>query len=426
MSSLSRLSQVARHVQRRTRNYTPRQTVAWGLAWLYWNTPIHRLNLHRAANRWRQRESAQPTLNGASVPICESVWKWAEGRKDVTFQLIEPERRLKVQLPPLSDPVMRREIVWASQQPLPEQYLAMIQGAQVLGARGLVRLPDGSYALEVSYGDTKILQGAVDGLKLDTIPAQPKSGSFYSISLPYFPNYAHWLMDVLVRVMLAQEHLPPDVTYIAPKALLPFQSTSLEVLGISRARCVEIGWREVWQVERLYMTPMSSYFGIDRPEANRRLRQLFWNTCNIQAPRAHRRLLISRRGGNSRRIVNEQQLERELAPFGFDTVVPETLTLLDQVKLFSEAEFVIGAHGAGLTNLVFAPDGAWLFDILEPSYVQPFFWTLCLAFNHEYRYMLAETVPNAGGSIGKDSDIYVPLDKFKAQVVPILERLGAK
>lgn len=352
--------------------------------------------------------------------MVESVRKWAEARDDVVFHLIEPERTLHVTLPPMDDPVMRREIVWASQQPLPEQYLAIIPGAQVLGARGLVRLPDGSYPLEVSYGDQKILQESIDGLKLDSIPAQQKSGSFYSIALPYFPNHAHWLMDVLVRVMLAREHLPPDVTFIAPKALRPGQWTSLEVLGISRERCVEIGWRDVWQVERLYMTPMSSYFGIDRPEANRRLRQLCWDACGIQTPKAHRRILISRHDARNRRTVNAEELKDALAPYGFESVELAPLSFLDQVRLFAEAQIVVGT-GAGLTNVVFAPDGTCLFDICEKTLHDPFFWCICHSLGQRYGIMFAETVPNAEGIAGWQGDIYVPLDKFWSAFKPMLD-----
>lgn len=424
-SRTSAVFEVVNRVRRRTRNYTPRQFVAWTVGWLYWNSPLHHLGIHRMVqglSATGSRDVAR-AADPIHLPVCNSVRKWAEGQTGVTVKPIEPARHVHVTLPHLTDAVMRREITWASQQPLPEQYLAIVPQAQVLGARGLVRLPDGSYPLELSYGDTKLLNEFINGLELDKIPAQFKRGSFYSVSLPYFTNYGHWVMDVAVRSLLALEHLPQDISFIVPKHMLPFQWTTLQVLGINQERCVEIGWRQVWQVEQLYMTPMSSYMGVDRPEANRRLRERFWKACGIKSHRAHRRLYLTRRGMSNRRIVNEAELELELASYGFETIAPETLSLLDQVKLFSEAEIVIGAHGAALTNLVFAPDGTRLLDICDKTYAEAFFWTLCPAFGHNYQYLLAETVPNAGGKVGQDTDMYVSLDQFKAALQPLVSRV---
>jgi capsular polysaccharide biosynthesis protein len=47
-----------------------------------------------------------------------------------------------------------------------------------------------------------------------------------------------------------------------------------------------------------------------------------------------------------------------LAAHGVETVLPERLTVREQVALFADAALVVAESGAALTNLVFAPSSA--------------------------------------------------------------------
>jgi capsular polysaccharide biosynthesis protein len=47
---------------------------------------------------------------------------------------------------------------------------------------------------------------------------------------------------------------------------------------------------------------------------------------------------------------------------GFERVVPEDLSFDEQVATFQKAEWMFGAHGAGLTNVIFSPLGCRLVE----------------------------------------------------------------
>ena len=63
-----------------------------------------------------------------------------------------------------------------------------------------------------------------------------------------------------------------------------------------------------------------------------------------------RRFYINR---NSRRLKNEEEVQAYVRSLGYTVINLEDLTLDDQVYLFSNAEEIIGFHGAGLANLLF-------------------------------------------------------------------------
>jgi capsular polysaccharide biosynthesis protein len=89
-------------------------------------------------------------------------------------------------------------------------------------------------------------------------------------------------------------------------------------------------------------------------------------------PRGTKRLYVARGAAPRRRVLNEAEVEKLLAGYGFVSVNPGALSVAEQVELFSSAAMVAGPHGAGLTNAVFmAPGGA----IIEMTHDKRVVWT---------------------------------------------------
>jgi len=105
---------------------------------------------------------------------------------------------------------------------------------------------------------------------------------------------------------------------------------------------------------------------------------------------ADRRIFISRSGASRRRLVNEDEVFATLLPYGFEQVCMETLAFDEQVELMSRSEIVLGAHGAGMTNLLFCPPAADLIEILDRGHMCPNFFLLARALGHRYWLLSAD------------------------------------
>jgi capsular polysaccharide biosynthesis protein len=77
---------------------------------------------------------------------------------------------------------------------------------------------------------------------------------------------------------------------------------------------------------------------------------------------------------------------RALEPLGFEIVLPEMLTLREQLALFGEADWIVAVHGAGLANTLFAPRGTKVLEFItaEPRYISTSFYSICCALDHRY------------------------------------------
>jgi capsular polysaccharide biosynthesis protein len=123
--------------------------------------------------------------------------------------------------------------------------------------------------------------------------------------------------------------------------------------------------------------------------------------------------------------VNEAEVLELLTERGFTVVDPGALSVAEQIRACAGASIIVGAHGAGLTNLMFAAPGAAVVELFPGGHVLPdCYWTLSRSVpGLEYRYLAG-----SGGSTRQDynralvSDIVVDVRALAG----ILDDLAAR
>jgi capsular polysaccharide biosynthesis protein len=225
----------------------------------------------------------------------------------------------------------------------------------------------------------------------------------------WYDNYYHWLVDVLPRLAVLRAAGVPELPVVTPAQCTSFQDGSLRSLGITDRRLPFAGPRMTF--DTLVWPSGLDPIGFPSPRTAAWLRHAFLADLTPGSPRT--RLYVRR---SSRTIANELEVSEVLERFGLDAVQPETLSFAEQVRLFSEAELVLGCHGAGMANSVFARPGARIIELFQPGYVNLSTYRLARSAGMRYRYL----VGRAAGPRrrGKDRDIVV-------DTVPLVSLLAA-
>jgi capsular polysaccharide biosynthesis protein len=93
------------------------------------------------------------------------------------------------------------------------------------------------------------------------------------------------------------------------------------------------------------------------------------------------------------------------------------------VRAFAEAEYIVGPHGAGLTNLAFAPPGAAVVELFAGDYVNECFWALaCTVEGLRYRYLVGDGTPTRSRrNRGVASDITVDTRQVRRLLDDLME-----
>jgi hypothetical protein len=81
-----------------------------------------------------------------------------------------------------------------------------------------------------------------------------------------------------------------------------------------------------------------------------------------------RLIYLARTDTKARVILNEQKLIERLAGLGFEIHTATGKPLVEQMRIFREAKFVVAPHGAGITNIIFAHPGTLLLELAQSTY----------------------------------------------------------
>lgn len=93
----------------------------------------------------------------------------------------------------------------------------------------------------------------------------------------------------------------------------------------------------------------------------------------------------------SRRIVvNEKDIISLLKKKGFEIIDNDKLTFEEQIKTYSEADYVIGPHGANLSNLVFCKKGTKILEMFNPSFFGLVYWFISDINKLDYYVLLGK------------------------------------
>ncbi|HUQ72314.1 MAG TPA: glycosyltransferase family 61 protein [Planctomycetaceae bacterium] len=202
-------------------------------------------------------------------------------------------------------------------------------------------------------GDAVTLNPALCRIPVEPLPRWSEAAVL--LAQPWAHNWHHWLLDSLTRLMLIADW--PEfaaLPVIVPGELTKPQADSLRALGIDDAR-----WRRLAHDVHEVATLIIPQPGGFAPEILQRLRSALGGSGG--SGRKH--LYISRSDAPTRRVTNEAEVLAALQPYDVQCVTLSGLSFAEQRALFAEAGFIIGPHGAGLTNSLFSHGTAHVIEL---------------------------------------------------------------
>ena len=197
-------------------------------------------------------------------------------------------------------------------------------------------------------------------------------------------NYAHWWVDVVPALLVP----PFDTAFDGAQLLWPklrqsWQSQTLALLPEAQGRSIFLGEHARIACRELRLVPQITRSDLEPHPSRVRMLDTVKTRAGWNGER-NRRIYVSRRDASARKLLNEEAAIALLARYGFEPVTLTALSVAEQIRLFASATHVIGAHGAGLANVMFCGPGAVLCEFQMSSNVQ---WSIRrLAAVAELRY----------------------------------------
>lgn len=182
-------------------------------------------------------------------------------------------------------------------------------------------------------------------------------------------HFGHWVPEFLPKLQFLEQHpdyarLPLIVDENMPESHFDYLRlvTSRPVLHLPKGTA--------FRCKELLVAPTPTFYpvelvphGIPQHEINalspRGLRFLRDHVIKRLGPAVGGvgRYFLGRKNMRWRRMLNEDEIAAFLEAAGFETVYPENLPLVDQIRLFQSAEIIVAAGGSSLLNLMYSNSG---------------------------------------------------------------------
>ena len=202
--------------------------------------------------------------------------------------------------------------------------------------------------------------------------------------------HSHFLLQCFPRIRLMREMGIEDYSVLAPHDIKKYQVDMLRIVGVDESRIIRMDPEYDYIAEELYVpklipavfTPLYAEIYED-----------MINAVDLGNPKPHKRIIISREARTTwRNMLNFDAVAQVLIErHGFELVWPDRLSIEDEIRLFREAEIVVGAEGAGLYNCCFMSPGSHIVCLADQDYVMYIVGSMANIRDFDVSYVFGES-----------------------------------
>ncbi|CAI9122192.1 glycosyltransferase family 61 protein [Brytella acorum] len=176
--------------------------------------------------------------------------------------------------------------------------------------------------------------------------------------------YGHWLVEFFTRVYTVHAFGMDlnKITWILPNDVPQYVLSFLSKIGIRKESLFLFDHkREIVCCENLLIPVNLCKSSSNAHPLFEKYCQWFRKLCvgHEAALDKCNKLFVTRKSfTNHRPVVNGDELKEISQEFGYQVFSPETMSLDEQIEIFSTAASIAGEYGSGLHNSIFAPEHA--------------------------------------------------------------------
>lgn len=198
----------------------------------------------------------------------------------------------------------------------------------------------------------------------DWILCDQKSIALFAMHYGY-DGYYHWLVEILPGIVIFAKKYPNIAIRLLTPPLPIYALQSIDAFNLQNVTIEELQDIPIYINKVHVLSTVRGTAHTPDPYVAEVYKEIV--PC-ISADRPRMLIYASRLDANRRVLKNEKELEIRLNEINVKPVIPGGMTFMEQVNLFSNADVVIGTHGAGLTNILFMKPGGVLVEIVADKF----------------------------------------------------------
>lgn len=241
----------------------------------------------------------------------------------------------------------------------------------------------------------------------------------------YSYNYYHWFAETLPRICyLAMKN-------VANTILLPSTYKKYNYIFESLEMFPELNFEFMSDNSKAVIGNTTWVSQAGKPyQFNTPLMQVYkdrasgcYNKTELESTNSL--IFINRKKASRRKLINESEVLAMFKRYNFEIIDFEDYPWEKQIEICRHTSVIAGIHGAGLTNVIFCPDRAIVFELQKKTKFASCFFRLSNAIGAEYftQYSI-EAADTTESEVS--SDIKMDLSELELNINRITERLNSR
>jgi len=232
-------------------------------------------------------------------------------------------------------------------------------------------------------------------------------------------NYLHWVFDILPKIKLCSEHYPlKEIDFFYAPSLQDFQKQTLSILNIEENKILNSDTNRHIEASELIVVDHPWYHkGFILNEVEFLPAWIIHWLRNVYLKYAkqfdnNEKIYIDRTESKFKhcQIQNDKEVFGFLKEKGFSKYRTGELSFFEQIYLFNNAKFVVGAHGAAFTNLTFCKPNTNIIEIKPSTHPNNVNKRISQINNLNYRLIKTKELDENQKKFG---DIYLPIEELE-------------
>jgi hypothetical protein len=227
-------------------------------------------------------------------------------------------------------------------------------------------------------GDCDLFDLDGNSCRLKKYSKQRKFDTVLHISGSFFHQWAHFLvqfypklelipklpMDRVIDILIPIE-IDPHIKYIIENAIRGYKNIRLTQVSKDEELCCNTIYYPQIDTYLVDIGVINSMFHIQISDST--IRFLRSSTKNLfpKNSKQFRKIYIGRVG--SRNIINGTEVAERFRLMGFEEIFPHKLDILEKVKIFSEAKYIVGPGSSGFANAIFCQPKTKILSLTNSS-----------------------------------------------------------
>jgi len=250
-----------------------------------------------------------------------------------------------------------------------ERYAAIIQNVIVPGHSGTPIDPATAHQISSDKNGASNWSRARPSISALT---RRQLSADLTLVIPKLNHFGHLLTDFLMPYFFALQITGFSkgtklniVTSSRPNALILAFIEAVRQAGYEVTHIEGKLWQEIRVPRLLHATTHTKNLELKfaTPEAIRFARDHLLKALPPVSETTSRRIFLLRGKTKTRQVSGEAELAHKLEQIGFRTLIGNWSNLAEQITAFRDADIIIGAHGAGLANILWSKPEATLIEL---------------------------------------------------------------